>query len=79
MNGMNAVVMGRYVEYVGDFLLAKLGFAPYFKTPNPVRGHGFVSVHLLTYEQFPFMETSAADGRANFFERDVTDYIGASV
>ena len=33
----------------------------------------------LTMHEFHFMETTAVVGRANFFERDVSDYIGASV
>ncbi|RPD64417.1 putative ribonucleoside-diphosphate reductase small chain B [Lentinus tigrinus ALCF2SS1-7] len=63
LNGMNESLMGNYVEYVGDFLLGQLGFAGHFGKDNP----------------FPFMETTVAGGRANFFERGVTEYIGAVV
>ncbi|RDX47457.1 putative ribonucleoside-diphosphate reductase small chain B [Lentinus brumalis] len=63
LNGMNVRLMRDYVEYVADFLLVELGFPVMFGKNNP----------------FPFMETSAVGGRANFFERGVTDYIGATV
>ena len=36
LGAMSAFTMRKYVEYVGDFLLSKLGFPPYFKTLNPV-------------------------------------------
>ncbi|KAI0708390.1 putative ribonucleoside-diphosphate reductase small chain B [Earliella scabrosa] len=61
--GMNAAMMGDYVEYVGDYLLQLLGFPPLFLKKNP----------------FPFMENTAISARANFFERRVSDYIGARV
>ncbi|KAI0717707.1 putative ribonucleoside-diphosphate reductase small chain B [Cerioporus squamosus] len=63
LNGMSAALMQDYVEYVGDFLMRELGFPAIFGKRNP----------------FPFMETIAATGRANFFERGVSDYIGAAV
>ncbi len=34
---MNARLMRDYVEYVADFLLVELGFAPLFGKNNPVR------------------------------------------
>ncbi|KAI0689804.1 putative ribonucleoside-diphosphate reductase small chain B [Cerioporus squamosus] len=63
LNGMNAKLMRDYVEYVADFLLVELELPVLFGKRNP----------------FPFMETTAIGGRANFFERGVTDYIGAAV
>ncbi|RDX51346.1 putative ribonucleoside-diphosphate reductase small chain B [Lentinus brumalis] len=63
LNGMTAALMHDYVEYVGDFLLRELGFPAIYGKRNP----------------FPFMETTAVGGRANFFERGVSDYIGAAV
>ncbi|TFK85156.1 putative ribonucleoside-diphosphate reductase small chain B [Polyporus arcularius HHB13444] len=63
LNGMNVRLMRDYVEYVADFLLVKLGVPVLFGKRNP----------------FPFMETTAIGGRANFFERGVSDYIGAAV
>ncbi|RDX52795.1 putative ribonucleoside-diphosphate reductase small chain B [Lentinus brumalis] len=61
--GMNVGLMRDYVEYVGDFLLQGLGYGSYYGKRNP----------------FDFMETTVVDARANFFERRVSDYIGASV
>ncbi|TFK81784.1 putative ribonucleoside-diphosphate reductase small chain B [Polyporus arcularius HHB13444] len=61
--GMNVDLMKDYVEYVGDFLLQGLGLEPIFEKPNP----------------FPFMETTVVDGRTNFFERRVSEYVGAEV
>ncbi|KAI0697954.1 putative ribonucleoside-diphosphate reductase small chain B [Cerioporus squamosus] len=63
LNGMNARLMRDYVEYVADFLLVELDLPVLFGKTNP----------------FAFMETTAIGGRANFFERGVTDYIGAAV
>ncbi|TFK90040.1 putative ribonucleoside-diphosphate reductase small chain B [Polyporus arcularius HHB13444] len=61
LNGMSAALMRDYVEYVADFLLTELGYPAYYGKMNP----------------FPFMETAAVTGRANFFERGVSDYSGA--
>ncbi|TFK89705.1 putative ribonucleoside-diphosphate reductase small chain B [Polyporus arcularius HHB13444] len=63
LSGMNVDMMRDYVEYVGDFLLQGLGLEPMFMKANP----------------FPFMETTVVDSRANFFERRVSDYVGAEV
>ena len=38
--GLNAELMGEYIEYVADSLLAYLNVPPYYKTLNPV-GHIF--------------------------------------
>ena len=36
LNGMNATLMRRYVEYVGDFLMTELGFDVIYGAVNPV-------------------------------------------
>ncbi|RPD77264.1 putative ribonucleoside-diphosphate reductase small chain B [Lentinus tigrinus ALCF2SS1-7] len=61
--GMNVALMRQYVEYVGDFLLEGLGVPRCYGSRNP----------------FAFMETTVVGARANFFERRVSEYIGASV
>ena len=72
--------MRQYVEYVGDFLLLELGYPAHYNASNPVSSlHGFAVRYSHVWRQFPFMETSAVGGRTNFFERGVTDYIGAVV
>ncbi|PIL31869.1 hypothetical protein GSI_06573 [Ganoderma sinense ZZ0214-1] len=63
LRGLNAVLMDQYVEYVADFLLWRLCVPLLFGQTNP----------------FPFMEGTAIPGRANFFERGVSDYQGAAV
>nr|VWO99699.1 Zn(2)-C6 fungal-type domain-containing protein [Ganoderma boninense] len=61
LRGLNAVLMKQYIEYVADFLLRCLGFPVLYGSDNP----------------FPFMDGSTIPGRANFFERPVSDYQGA--
>ncbi|KAI0723582.1 putative ribonucleoside-diphosphate reductase small chain B [Earliella scabrosa] len=61
--GMNASMMHDYVEYVADYLLQMLGYPQLFLKRNP----------------FPFMENTSISARANFFERRVSDYVGARV
>ncbi|PIL22293.1 hypothetical protein GSI_14981 [Ganoderma sinense ZZ0214-1] len=63
LRGLNATLMNRYVEYVADFLLWHLGVPLLYGQTNPL----------------PFMEGTAIPGRANFFERGVSDYLGAAV
>ncbi|RPD53754.1 putative ribonucleoside-diphosphate reductase small chain B [Lentinus tigrinus ALCF2SS1-7] len=61
--GMNVQLMREYIQYVGDFLLEGLGVPPCYGSRNP----------------FVFMETTVVGSRANFFERRVSEYVGASV
>jgi ribonucleoside-diphosphate reductase subunit M2 len=56
--GMNAVQMSRYIEFVADRLLVDLGYDDLYKVDNP----------------FDFMENISLSGKANFFERHVSDY-----
>ncbi|KAI0710061.1 putative ribonucleoside-diphosphate reductase small chain B [Earliella scabrosa] len=60
--GMNVILMKDYVEYVADFLLEQLGYDAFYGKANP----------------FPFMASTAANSHANFFERSVSDYVGAA-
>lgn len=61
--GMNATMMGHYIEFVADHLLVSLNCPKLFKTENP----------------FTFMEMISMDGKTNFFERRVGDYQKAGV
>jgi ribonucleoside-diphosphate reductase subunit M2 len=61
--GMNAKLMGQYIEFVTDRLLVQLGCAKHYKVENP----------------FDFMENISLQGKTNFFERRVPDYQRAGV
>ena len=56
--GMNAGLMGSYIEYVGDRLALQLGVEKIFETANP----------------FDFMELISLESKTNFFESRVSDY-----
>jgi ribonucleoside-diphosphate reductase beta chain len=61
--GMNSDLMSQYLEFVTDRLLADLGCAKVFNSPNP----------------FDFMVNIALPGKTNFFERRVGEYQKAGV
>ena len=61
--GMNAKMMGQYIEFVADRLLVQLGYPKIWNTANP----------------FPFMERISLEGKDNFFEKRVTNYSKAGV
>jgi ribonucleoside-diphosphate reductase beta chain len=61
--GMNAELMGQYIEFVADRLLAELGNDKIYNKPNP----------------FDFMEMISLQGKTNFFEKRVGDYQKAGV
>ena len=61
--GMNSDLMSQYIEYVSDRLLLQLGYDKLFNVKNP----------------FKFMELISIDGKANFFEKKVTEYRKAGV
>lgn len=63
--GMNSELMCRYIEFVADRLLTQLGFE---KIYNPEGGNPFT-----------FMDNTSIDGKTNFFEKRVTEYVKASV
>lgn len=56
--GMNAEMMGEYLEFVADRLLISLGYEKTFNASNP----------------FPWMEMISLQGKTNFFEKRVGDY-----
>lgn len=56
--GMNADLMGKYIEYVGDRLAIQLGVDKIYNSPNP----------------FDFMEMISLERKTNFFESRVSDY-----
>ena len=56
--GMNAKMMSQYIEFVADRLAVQLGLDKIYKTANP----------------FDFMELISLEGKANFFEKKVSEY-----
>jgi ribonucleoside-diphosphate reductase subunit M2 len=61
--GMNALLMGQYIEFVADRLLVQLGCGKRFNVENP----------------FDFMDLISLQGKTNFFEKRVSDYQRAGV
>lgn len=61
--GMNADLMSQYIQSVADLLLKDLGYKPLFNVKNP----------------FEWMEMISLEGKTNFFEKKVGDYIKPSV
>ena len=61
--GMNAKLMGQYIEFVADRLLLQLGYPKAYCSTNP----------------FAFMDRIGLEGKDNFFEKRVTTYAKASV
>jgi ribonucleoside-diphosphate reductase subunit M2 len=61
--GMNATLMCQYIEFVADRLLVSLGNDKFYNSTNP----------------FDFMDMISMHGKANFFERRVSDYAKAHV
>ena len=56
--GMNADLMGQYIEFVADRWLVELGYDKLYYANNP----------------FDFMEMISLQGKTNFFEKRVGDY-----
>ena len=61
--GMNAIEMGRYIEYIADFWLLRLGYSKLYNASNP----------------FGFMESISLQGVSNFFECRSSEYAKANV
>lgn len=61
--GMNREMMGQYIEFVADRLLATLGHAKVYGSENP----------------FDWMELISMQSKGNFFEGRVTEYQRANV
>jgi len=60
---MNAILMCQYIEFVADRLLLALGNPKHYNVTNP----------------FDFMDMISLQGKANFFERRVSEYSMASI
>jgi ribonucleoside-diphosphate reductase subunit M2 len=58
---MNAKLMCQYIEFVADHLLVSLGSEKHYNSTNP----------------FDFMDMISLQGKANFFEKRVSDYARA--
>lgn len=56
--GMNAGLMGQYIEFVADRLLKDLGYRPLYGSKNP----------------FDWMDMISLEGKTNFFEKRVGEY-----
>lgn len=56
--GMNADLMGKYIEFVADRLLVELGNEKVYNASNP----------------FDFMDMISLQGKTNFFEKRVAEY-----
>jgi ribonucleoside-diphosphate reductase subunit M2 len=61
--GMNAALMGEYIQFVADRLLVALGYDKLYGAANP----------------FDWMEQISLQGKTNFFERRVGEYQKAGV
>lgn len=61
--GMNAKLMTQYIEFVADHWLGVLGCEKIYKVENP----------------FSFMDFISLQGKTNFFEKRVSEYIKADV
>ena len=62
MIGMNAAMMTDYIMFVADRVLKMLDYEPIYNKKNP----------------FEWMEMSALEGKANFFEARVSEYVKAT-
>jgi ribonucleoside-diphosphate reductase subunit M2 len=60
---MSATLMCQYIEFIADRLLLALGNTKHYNTTNP----------------FDFMDLISLQGKANFFERRVSEYSMASI
>jgi ribonucleoside-diphosphate reductase beta chain len=63
MLGMNAELMGSYIEFVADRLLVQMNYEKIWNAGNP----------------FPFMERISIETKSNFFESRVSQYSKANV
>jgi ribonucleoside-diphosphate reductase beta chain len=56
--GMNAKLMGQYIEFVADYWLTELGCKKVYNAENP----------------FDFMDMLSLQNKGNFFERKISEY-----
>lgn len=59
--GINGITMSKYIEYISDFWLEKLGYPKLFHSINP----------------FEWMQMIGLEGKSNFFEGRVPEYAKA--
>jgi ribonucleotide reductase beta subunit family protein with ferritin-like domain len=62
MIGMNQEMMCQYIRHVADRLLQQFGYTPIYASSNP----------------FPFMDKISLEGKTNFFEQRVSEYVLSS-
>lgn len=60
--GMNSSLMTKYIKYVADYWVSRLGYPKIYDAENP----------------FSFMDMNGIDGKTNFFEKRVTEYSRSS-
>jgi len=60
--GMNQDLMKEYIQYVADRLMVQFGYSKMYNASNP----------------FPFMNKISLEGKTNFFEQRVTEYVLSS-
>lgn len=60
--GMNSELMKKYIRFVADRLMVQLGFTKIYNESNP----------------FDFMDNTLLDGKTNFFEKRVSEYVHSS-
>jgi len=60
---MNSDLMREYIKYVADRLLVQLGFNKIYMCTNP----------------FDFMVNINLDGKTNFFEQKISEYVHSSI
>lgn len=61
--GMNAHLMGEYIQFCADRLLTELGYEKHYYKENP----------------FSWMEVISLQGKSNFFEKRVSEYARAGI
>ena len=61
--GMNEKLMSQYIKFVADRLVRQLGYSNIYNVQNP----------------FDFMEMIGMEGKTNFFENRVSEYVKADI
>jgi len=74
LQGMNNAMMCEYIEFVADQLLNMLGYPKFYNTANPVSHIPACNLYSSNSVKFPFMNLISMEGKANFFEKQVSEY-----